>query len=65
MPRKARVPGYLFHRASGQARVVINGVTHYLGPFDSTESKAKYRELIHSLQLMSIAGNFPEIVDGG
>jgi len=46
LPRQNRIPGYLEHKATGQARVVIDGVTHYLGPYGSRESKAKYHELI-------------------
>ncbi len=46
MARKKRVPGYLLHKASGQARVVLNGQTHYLGPHGSPESKAEYDRLI-------------------
>jgi integrase len=41
-----RVPSYRLHRASGQAVVTIRGKDHYLGKFDSTESRAKYDELI-------------------
>ncbi len=44
MPRQKRVPAYLLHQATGQARVRINGKDHYLGAFASPESKALYRE---------------------
>lgn len=46
MARKKRVPGYLHHKATGQARVVLNGRTYYLGPHGSPESKAEYDRLI-------------------
>ena len=46
MARKKRVPGYLLHKASGQARVVLNGQTHYLGEHGTPESKAEYDRLI-------------------
>lgn len=41
-----RIPGYLLHKATGQARVRINGTDHYLGKFGSEESRRKYGELI-------------------
>ena len=47
MPRlKYRVPKYGFHKASGQARVVIKGQHHLLGPYDSEESHERYKALI-------------------
>ena len=39
-PRK--VPSYRLHKASGQAVVVLNGTSIYLGAFDSPESRARY-----------------------
>ena len=41
-----RIPGYLRHKATGQARVRIDGTDHYLGKFGSEESRRKYGELI-------------------
>lgn len=41
-----RVPSYRLHKASGQAVVVLNGNTLYLGKFGSDESKTKYRRVI-------------------
>lgn len=41
-----RLPGYLRHNATGQARVRIDGTDHYLGKFGSAESRRKYGELI-------------------
>jgi integrase len=46
MGRKpAAVPSYLRH-ASGNARCIINGITHYLGEFDTPASRARYDQLI-------------------
>src|SRR5690349_8908522 len=46
MPKKSSVPAYRRHRASGQAVVTLNGVDHYLGRWESPESKAEYDRLI-------------------
>ena len=47
MARKERTrPRYSLHKATGQARVVINGKDHYLGKYDSRESHERYEELI-------------------
>ena len=43
-PRK--VPSYRLHKASGQAVVVLNGTSIYLGPFDSPESRARYDRVV-------------------
>ncbi|WP_373651986.1 tyrosine-type recombinase/integrase [Schlesneria sp. DSM 10557] len=45
-PSKKKVPSYLIHKPSGQARVRINGKDHYLGPFGSVESYRAYGDLI-------------------
>ncbi len=42
-------PRYTLHRATGQARVVINGRHIYLGPYDSAGSKQRYGQLIAEL----------------
>ena len=42
----ARPPKYTLHKPSGQARVRIDGKDHYLGPFNSAESRQRYDELI-------------------
>ncbi|MEM7456691.1 MAG: hypothetical protein AAF456_20270 [Planctomycetota bacterium] len=44
--RRRRQPGYLVHKRSGQARVIINGKTHYLGPHVSDESHRKYHAIL-------------------
>lgn len=45
-PKRAKLPGYLLHKASGQARARIGGKDHYLGPYGSDESRKRYAELI-------------------
>ncbi|HXT59313.1 MAG TPA: site-specific integrase, partial [Pirellulales bacterium] len=46
MPRKPRQPSYRRHKARNSAVVTISGQNHYLGPYDSAESHAKYADLI-------------------
>src|SRR5262245_56959647 len=47
MPRLSRkLPSYRLHRPSGRAIVSLNGTDHYLGPWNSPESKAEYDRLI-------------------
>ena len=41
-----KIPSYLPHKPSGQARVRISGRDVYLGPFGSPESKEAYARLI-------------------
>lgn len=43
-----RLPKCALHKASGQARVRINGQEHFLGPYDSPESRARYDALLAS-----------------
>ena len=45
MSRK-NLPGYLKHKASGQAVVVIHGKTIYLGKYKSKASRERYEEII-------------------
>lgn len=42
----ARIPSYRPHRATGQARVTIDGRDHYLGAYGSDDSKARYKRLV-------------------
>jgi integrase len=42
----AAVPSYRRHRASGQAVVTLNGVDHYLGPWNTPQSRAEYDRVI-------------------
>jgi hypothetical protein len=47
MPAKdPHIPQYRFHKASGQAAVVLDGTWIYLGPYNSAESREKYDRLI-------------------
>ena len=43
---RRRKPSYLLHKASGQARVRINGRDIYLGRHGSRESRELYDDLI-------------------
>lgn len=46
MPRRATVPTYRLHKASGQAVVTIDGRDHYLGTHGSAESHQRYAQAI-------------------
>ena len=46
MPRTNRPPSYRLHKATGQAVVTIDARDHYLGRYDSAESRAEYDRLI-------------------
>jgi integrase len=46
MPRKPKIPSYRLHKASGQAVVVLNGRSHYLGVYESPESKTRYEQVV-------------------
>jgi hypothetical protein len=43
MSRSNKTPSYRFHKASGNAVVVIKGRSFYLGPWKSPESEAEYK----------------------
>lgn len=45
MPKR-NVPSYLLHKPSGQARVILDGKTFYLGRYGSKESRKEYERLI-------------------
>jgi len=47
--RRSAPPGMLRH-ASGQARVVLDGVTVYLGKFGTPEAHARYAEVVQQWQ---------------
>ncbi len=59
--KRVRTPKYSLHKATGQARVCLNGQDHYLGPFDSPESKRKYRELVDKWLRQQQGRQFPEM----
>ncbi|MCR9248567.1 MAG: site-specific integrase [bacterium] len=44
--KKETVPGYRLHKPSGRAVVTLNGRDHYLGKFDSDDSRDAYRTLV-------------------
>ncbi len=46
MSNKSHIPSYRFHKGSGQAVVVLNGTSVYLGTWDTAESRAKYERVI-------------------
>jgi integrase len=46
MPNTDHVPAYKLHKASGQARVIIGGKHHYLGPYGSQASRERYGRLV-------------------
>ena len=46
MPRKSSVPAYRLHKASGQARTILNGRHVYLGKFGSPESRQQYARIL-------------------
>jgi integrase len=47
MPKlNGRIPKYSLHKASGRAIVTLDGTDHYLGAYDSPESKVEYDRLI-------------------
>jgi integrase len=50
MPKSQGVPSYRFHKARNCAVVTLDGRNHYLGPYDSPESKATYAEKIAEWQ---------------
>ena len=43
---KKQQPKYALHKATGQARVRINGKSIYLGPYGSEESRRRYDEIV-------------------
>jgi integrase len=51
MQKKQRPPSYCHHKASGQARVRIDGRDHYLGAYGTPQSRERYEELIREWML--------------
>ena len=41
-----KIPGYLHHKSTGQARVRIDGRDYYLGPYGSDASRVEYGNLV-------------------
>jgi integrase len=46
MPTKPRIPSYRLHKASGQAVVVLNGMSVYLGKWNTPMSRVEYERVI-------------------
>jgi len=46
MPRKSSVPSYHLHKASDQARTIVNGRHIYLGKYGSPESRELYARIL-------------------
>ncbi len=46
MPRKTQVPSYRLHKASGQARTIVNGRHIYLGKYGSPEIRKEYAHIL-------------------
>ena len=46
MSKNRRIPAYVHHKPTDQARVRINGKDHYLGRYGSPESHDRYDDLI-------------------
>ena len=44
--RSSSAPKYRLHKATGQARVTIRGITFYLGKHGSEQSNQKYKQLL-------------------
>ena len=51
MPARRKEPAYQHHRASGQARVRIDGKDRYLGEYDSPQSRELYEDAIHEWRI--------------
>ncbi len=44
--QRGQSPSYRLHAPSGQAIVVVAGKTHYLGPYNSLESRERYERVL-------------------
>jgi integrase len=53
MAKSRRIPAYVHHKPTGQARVRIGGKDFYLGKYGSPESHEKYDELVAELVVNS------------
>jgi integrase len=57
---KIAMPNYLLHRPTGQARVIMNGRTIYLGKYGSPESQAKYQQILAHVMAVGDLPVIPE-----
>lgn len=60
--RKIRIPSYRLHKPTGQAVVSLNGRDHYLGRYDSPESRQRYAKLLTEWESSGRAPTFGEPV---
>ena len=58
--RRKAIPSYCLHRSSGKAVVRIDGRDHYLGPYDSPESRSEYDRVIAEWLARGRQPEFPE-----
>ena len=54
---RRRIPGYLHHKNTGQARVIIDGKVYWVGKHGSPQSHDRYDELISKLVLSPAEGS--------
>ena len=59
-----RIPSYRRHRASGQAIVTLNGVNHYLGKWNTPQSRAEYDRLTSEWLVRGRRLNVPDEARG-
>lgn len=62
MPRKKK-PGYWHHKPSGQAYVRLDGKDHYLGEYNSPESRDRYDEIVREWTVNQSADGVTLTVD--
>jgi integrase len=55
-----RIPAYVHHKPSGQARVRLGGRDHYLGAFNSPESRAEYDRVVAEWLATGRRGRVPD-----
>jgi integrase len=61
MPRKSSVPSYRLHKASGQARTIVDGRHIYLGKYGSPESRQQYARILAEVALPAGIPTTPDI----
>lgn len=63
MASKKKPPSYSLHKASGNARVWLNGQDVYLGEYQSQESLDRYDDLIRQWRAAQSIDKFALTVD--